>query len=475
MLMNPFRSGAGLAFALLAAVGSFAPRDARASLLDDLPAGTGYAAWELCSRTLVSGDDFARVRDLYTAPKVPPLPWIWQIDAVPGQQVAVDTWLPFLANRRVGLYRPGLGCTLVMPGASEAQIRAQPFKPVAAVPSSNSPWPEGDGPAQTSGLSPARAALLAKYDQLVLVTNPAGATAQQQIHTIALLVAQDGKLLHERYGHGYQREQPQLGWSMSKSLTALIAGLVHWDGKLQLDESVGLPQWAGTPKAAITWRQLLNMAPGLAWDEGYGGASDATEMLFSQADQARWAADRPLTSRPGTVFTYSTGFTNVAMLGLKQRLGGTHQAIYDYYQARLFAPLGIRGGVIEPDASGTPVGGARGLLRPLDWLRLGQLVADQGQWHGQALISPDYMAFMTAASPASPAYGGSIWRQPGLPADLRARLPSDLVWFAGHMGQYVVIVPSRRLVVLRMGVAFDNKDLARHQTFSLVADLLNTP
>jgi CubicO group peptidase (beta-lactamase class C family) len=459
---------------LLSAVLLAAPLAAQASLIDDLPAGTGYAAWEMCSRTLVSGDDLARVRDQYTAPKVSPLPWIWQVEAVPGQQVSVETWLPFLANRRVGVYRPGLGCTLTTPGVTEAQIRAQPFKPMAPVPSSNSPWPDGDGPAQTQGLSPARNALLAKYDRLVFADQE-GVPPKQQVHTIALLVAQDGKLLHEQYGHGYQREQPQLGWSMTKSLTALVAGLMHWDGKLQLDEAVGLTQWAGTPKAAITWRQLLNMAPGLAWDEGYGGASDATEMLFSQPDQGKWAAGRPLTSRPGTVFTYSTGTTNIAMLALKQRLGGTHQAIYDYYQGRLFAPLGIRGGVVEPDASGTPVGGARGLLRPLDWLRLGQLVADKGQWHGQALISPDYMAFMAAASPASAEYGGAVWRQPGLPADLRARLPADLVWFAGHMGQYVVIVPSRRLVVLRMGVAFDQKDAARHQVFSLVADLLNTP
>lgn len=474
-MLNILRPVARLgAFALLAVLAA-PPGVAHASLIDDLPAGTGYAAWELCSRTLGSGDDFERVRDRYTAPKVPPLPWLWQIEAVPGQQVAVETWVPFLKNRRVAVYRPGLGCTLVTPGSSEAQIRAQPFKPVAPVPSSTSPWPDGDGPAQAQGLSPARAALLARAGQLAFAPNPADAPAKQQVHTIALLVAQDGKLLHEQYGHGYQREQPQLGWSMTKSLTGLIAGLLHWDGKLQLDEPVGLRQWAGTPKAAITWRQLLNMSPGLAWDEGYGGASDVTEMLFSQPDQGNWAASRPLTSRPGTVFTYSTGSSNVAMLAFKQLAGGTHQAIHDYYQGRLFAPLGIRGGVIEPDVSGTPVGGARGLLRPLDWLRLGQLVADKGRWHGQSLISPDYMAFVLAASPAAAEYGGSVWRQPGLSADLRARLPADTVWFSGHMGQYVVIVPSRRLVVLRMGVAFDQKDSARHQVFSLVADLLNTP
>ena len=173
------------------------------------------------------------------------------------------------------------------------------------------------------------------------------------------------------------------------------------------------------------------------------------------------------------MFTYSTGFSNVAMLRMKQLLGGSHQALYDYYQGRLFAPLGIRSGVIEPDASGTPVGGARGLLRPVDWLRLGQLVAADGNWNGQALIAPEYIAFLRAASPADAGYGGSIWRQPTdrIAPNIRARLPKDLVFFAGHMGQFLIVVPSRGLLVLRMGVSFDEGG-AMDRTFELAADLL---
>ena len=169
---------------------------------------------------------------------------------------------------------------------------------------------------------------------------------------------------------------------MTKTVTAMLAGVFVRDGKIDIEAPVGLPRWQGTPKAAITWRQLLNMAPGLAWFEGYGGASDATEMLFSRADQGSWAADREQTSQPGTLFNYSTGFTNIAMLRMRQLAGGSHQAIYDLYQRELFAPLGIRRGVIEPDGTGTPVGGARGMLRPVDWLRLGQLLANDGTWNG---------------------------------------------------------------------------------------------
>lgn len=444
---------------------------ASASLIDDIPAGAGYAAWEMCTRAIASGDDYWRVRLQYTVPKVQPLPLIWNVAFTPGVKVAVQSFVPTLENLRVGIYRKGLGCTLVTPDTSEQSVKLQAFRPVGALPANASAWPTGEAAAQTSGLSPAQAAVLATGSKAMF--SETTQQANQKINTIALLVAQNGSLVYEKYATGYKREQPQLGWSMTKTLTSLVAGVMHTDGKFALDEPVGLQRWNGTAKAGITWRHLLNMAPGLAWTEGYEGASDATQMLFSQSDQGVWAADRPLTSAPGSIFSYSTGFANVAMYAMRQKLGGTHQGLYDYYQTRLFAPLGIRGGVVEPDASGTPVGGARGLLRPVDWLRLGQLVANHGQWKGQTLINGTYMDFFAAASPASAEYGGMVWRQPAkdIPDEVRARLPKDLLWFAGHMGQFTVVVPSRNLVVLRMGVAFD-KTLARNQTMALVADLL---
>jgi len=112
--------------------------------------------------------------------------------------------------------------------------------------------------------------------------------------------------------------------------------LVAQDGKLALDAPVGLAAWQGTNKAAITWRDLLNMAPGLAWTEGsYAiGDDDSTKILFSQEDQCAWAESKPLVVQPGTVFNYSTGFANLGMCRLKELAGGSHRQIYDYYQRR---------------------------------------------------------------------------------------------------------------------------------------------
>jgi CubicO group peptidase (beta-lactamase class C family) len=437
----------------------------------DIPAGTGYSAWELCTRSLQNREDFERVKTQYLAPKVRQLPTIWQIDYRPGRSVSVRTRLPMLAAPRTAAYRKGLGCTMLPPGVSEQALRAQVFRIEPDSRRELLVWPQGESPAEPEAASERERALLQRHAQRIF------AEPEQQRHqnTSALLVARGGHLIHEQYATGYTREQTALGWSMTKTLTSIIAGLFVREHRFTLDAPVGLAQWKGTPKAAITWRQLLNMAPGLAWDEGYGGASDATEMLFSQADQAAWAAARPLTSKPGSVFTYSTGFANIAMLGMRQLLGGAAQTIYDYYQQALFEPLGIRNGAIEPDASGTPVGGARGVLRPVDWLRLGQLLVNHGAWNGELLIAREYLDFMLAPSPANPAYGGFIWRASSnlIAPELRARLPKDLVWFAGYMGQIMIVVPSARLVVLRMGVTLDEAE-TRAEVFALAADLLSS-
>lgn len=420
--------------------------------IGDIPAGTGYAALDLCSRTEISGEAASHVLTHYIEPKVAPLPWFWQLTHEAGKRVSVSTWLPFLKHERVAIAREGLGCTVIAPGSTEAHVRAQPFKPAPPLAEDPQPWPLGEGAVESSLLD---AETIARIDEHALrLFGEEGREHSSYWNTTALLIARDGHLVYERYGQNYTRQQPQLGWSMTKTLTALIAGTLAARGSLSLDAPVGLPQWRDTPKAAITWRALLNMAPGLAWFEGYGGASDATTMLFSQPDQGAWAADRERTSKPGTVFTYSTGFTNIAMLRMRQLLGGTHQAIYDHYQNQLFAPLGIHNGVIEPDASGTPVGGARGHLRPVDWLRLGQLMEQGGAWQGAQIIPETWISFMTAASPADPGYGGSMWRPESshIAPAVRAKLPKDLVFFAGHQGQFVIVVPSQDLVVLRMGI-----------------------
>lgn len=434
-----------------------------------IKAGNGHAAQELCTRVYASGDWTARVRVEYVWPTIQPLGLVQAVDM--DWRNSVTAQLPVRPYySRIAIYRAGLGCTVVPPGTSVSAVRAQAFRPAATLPAIAAPWPAGENVAETGWLPAPVAETVARQGDRLFEETRLNPSLHQ--NTTAYLVAKDGHLVFERYAPGISRSQPQPGWSMTKSLTGLIAGLMATDGLIRLEDPVGLPQWTtDSQKARITWRHLLNNAPGLKWSEEYEGVSDTGEMLYSRPNQGNWAANRPWdpeAAAPGAKFNYSTGFVNIAMLRMKQLLGNEHQSLYDYYQRRLFAPLGIRHGVVEPDAGGTPVGGARGLLRPVDWLRLGQLVVQHGNWNGAQLISGDYMSNALASSPAAARYGFYIWRKTGNPAtevavfrDIAPRLPDDTIWFQGFMGQYVVMSPRHNLVVVRMGASHDKDETMR--------------
>lgn len=469
----PIRSSALAAITAVVAASLSAPSMAAPSmdlpsLIAALPAGTGYTSLDLCTRTNLSGDGFAHVRDDFVAPVVQPLPSLWWISNKPGIKVSTSAF--GILYPRIAAYRPGLGCTVVKNSLDEMRLRAQAFTPVSAGPASSQPWPQGDGPVEAHLLPDALRTAIDGHATTIFT--PANTDPAKRTHTFALLVARNGHLVYERYAPGYQRQQPQLGWSMTKSVTAILAGLMAQDGRLALDGPVGLKQWAGTDKEKISWRHLLNMAAGLKWDEtGATIPNDSYDMLFNTYDAAGYFSSKPVAYPPGTFFAYSTGASTLAMAALQEKLGGTHQQMYDYYQTRLFAPLGIQGGVIEPDYTGTPIGGARGVLRPVDWTRLGQLIANGGTWGGQRLMSSDWVDFMKAPSPANDAYAGSLWNRnwKGIPADIGARLPPDTVYFSGLLGQFVVIIPSRHLVVTHMGVSHDLQATSA-RLFGAIAD-----
>lgn len=433
---------------------------------NDIQSGTGYASLDICTRVQQSGDNYSRVVQLYTAPQVQTLPLVWTIDYRPSDKVTVGTILPVPGLGRTAVYRPGLGCTVVTPDTTEATVRAQALHPLTPPAPTAQPWPQGEGSAESGTLSAAQLNILNNYSKKFF-TDSVFQTTDKRLNSIAFLVAKNGHLVYERYASGYQRNQAQVSWSMTKSLTALVAGVMSGDNLLRVDDPVGLPQWQGTNKQDITWRQLLNMSSGLEWTESNTGYCDLTRTLFFEGDQGAAVARQPLVATPGTQFKYATGMPTLAMYRMKQLLGNSPQAIYNYYQQRLLLPLGIRNAVIETDASGTPVGGARGVLRPVDWLRLGQLMANDGQWNGTTIIPADYIHFMEQASPAKSSYGGQIWLvkpyliDKGFPASVISRIPDDTVMFNGLFGQYTMISPSKNLVLVRMGVAIDEQQSSR--------------
>lgn len=293
-------------------------------------------------------------------------------------------------------------------------------------------------------------------------------TAPDAGETRALLVFHDGKLIAERYGPGYDKNTRFISWSMAKSVTGVLIGMLVSDGRLRLDDAAPIPLWQrpGDPRGEITLRQLLQMRSGLrhveAGDPPY--QSDEVRMLFldGRDDMARYAEAQPLQYDAGQKWVYSTN-TAVILADLAARVlapAGTpdmrRRAVTDYLRTRLFEPAGMPSATPEFDAAGTMIGGSVIQATARDWAHFGEFLRHRGEAGGVQLVPRQWIDFMTAPSPREAQYGAQIWlnRKPtsGIASLFPDKGPADLFACEGHLGQYVLVSPSRRLVVVRLGM-----------------------
>ena len=285
--------------------------------------------------------------------------------------------------------------------------------------------------------------------------------------TRAVIVMQDGHVIAQRYGPGYHENTRFVSWSMAKSITGVMIGMLISDGRLRLDEPAPIPAWQrpGDPRGEITLRQLLQMRSGLRHAEASSPPykSDEVRMLFldGRDAMASYAEDQPLQYEPGRKWVYSTN-TSVILADLAARVltpapdpESRRRAVADYLRTRLFEPVGMRSMLPEFDASGTLIGGSliHGTAR--DWARFGEFLRNRGAVAGAQLVPRQWIDFMVTPSPREAQYGAQIWlnRKPtsGTPSLFPDRGPRDLFACLGHLGQFVLVSPSRRLVVVRLG------------------------
>jgi CubicO group peptidase (beta-lactamase class C family) len=302
--------------------------------------------------------------------------------------------------------------------------------------------------------------------------------AERRRRTRAILVAHDGRIIAEQYAPGFGKTTRFPGWSMTKSVINALIGVLVGEGRLSLDDRGLMPAWDGQdPRAAITLADLLRMRSGLAFSEVYEDlTSDVIEMLFNRADAAAFAASRRLDARPGTTWSYASGTTNI-LSAIARRIVG--EADYPSWPHRaLFEPLGMTSALVEPDASGTFVGSSFMLATARDWARFGQLYLQDGVWQGRRLLPSGWVDFSTRPTPQSPGliYGAHWWL--GLKPELgggsaaAARIPRDAFFAVGHEGQVLTVIPSRRLVVVRLGLSI-YIDAWNHASFlSQLVDLV---
>ncbi|WP_241241807.1 serine hydrolase domain-containing protein [Sphingobium algorifonticola] len=289
--------------------------------------------------------------------------------------------------------------------------------------------------------------------------------------TRALLVLHDGKIVAERYAPQFGPDTKQLSWSMAKTITAVLIGLMVSDGRLALDSPAPVPAWnqAGDPRGAITLRQLLTMSSGLAHAEsaedagGAIAATDTARMLFTDGagDMAGYAEAKPLAEHPGARFNYSSA-TSVILSDILTRMltdssdpETRRAAMMQFIEGRLKQPVGLGSLTPEFDARGTMIGGSIMHMTARDYAKFGEFLRTRGRANGRQILSQRWVDFMTSPSEREPAYGGHIWlnRDSENSALFQGIGPKSLFGCVGHNGQYILVSPRQRLTIVRLGVS----------------------
>jgi CubicO group peptidase (beta-lactamase class C family) len=406
--------------------------------------GSAYSAKIVCSNVFIAKRDAQEVLKIDVQAPGHPLLRLMKVsvDAAKGE---VEAGLLGLFGKNRAVHREGLGCANVTEGGRLAPMDA-PLTPAAPA-NVSALWPEGEAAAASQ--NPSIAAVL---------DDP----ALQGPGMRAIIAVQNGRIIGERYGKGFDAKTPLLGWSMTKTVNAAILGTLVRNGKLTLDKSDLFPGWAGDGRRAISVGELMGMSSGLAFNEEYGDVTDVTRMLFLEPDMANFALKKPLDAKSGLKFNYSSGTAVLLSRIWQNALGGNAGS---YPAKALFKPLGMASAVMEADASGTFAGSTYLYATGRDWARFGEFLRLDGVWNGQALLPPGFGAMMRESVAVSdtgfgPQYGkGQLWlrgpeagTQAGFDPDAGFDLPDDTFWMLGHDGQSTAIVPSKGLVVVRMGL-----------------------
>jgi CubicO group peptidase (beta-lactamase class C family) len=422
---------------------------------------SAYSAKIVCSNVFIAKRNADEVLKVDVQAPGHPLLRLMKV-SVDAAQGSVEAGLFGLFGKNSAVHRDGLGCTSVTEVGRIAPLDT-PAK-LAVIANVAALWPEGEAVAASQ--DPAVAAAL---------DDP----ALQGPGMRAIVVVQNGRIAGERYAPGFDAKTPLLGWSMTKTVNAAILGTLVRDGKLRLDQTGIFPAWAGDGRAEISVADLMSMSGGLVFNEDYGDVTDVTRMLFLEPDMAEFALRKPLEAKPGLKFSYSSG-TAVLLSRIWQNALGQNAGAYP--ASALFEPLGMKSAVLEADVSGTLAGSSHLYATGRDWARFGEFLRLDGVWNGKAVLPPGFVTMMrepvaVSDSGFGPEYGkGQIWlrgpeagTQPGFDPDAGFDLPGDTYWMLGHDGQSTAIIPSKGLVVVRLGLTPSKE---RYKPQSLVAALV---
>ena len=435
------------------------------------------AAHHLCAGTFVVGRDYQRTPQLVFEEDIERFPqyFAWQDDMewnVDLEQKNASVWGAGF-EKRTAQYNGDQGCTILPIGMDDVL-----FTPTAVerhIPDpATTPWPTGDvgAYARLEDVDPVK--LNDAFDWMM---------AQTENNTRAVVVAYRGKIVGERYAPGWTKNTPQISWSQGKSIASALTGILVRQGEFGLEDRAPVPEWhgEGDPRNAIAIKHLLRMSSGLDFiNDGIGRAeswlstNEHFRIYFDGLDVFEHAIDQPMDLEPDTEFRYR----NSDPLSLVRIARTTVEARGDdwltFPQRALFDRIGARNYLLEPDAWGNFIISGYDYGSAHDWIRFGLLHLWDGVWEGERILPEGWVEFISSPAPGArdQGYGGLFWLNLN---DSYDRLPSDAYSARGFMGQTTMIIPSRDMVVVRLGPSPSNARRYFNEFVGQVLDAIEQP
>ena len=349
-------------------------------------------------------------------------------------QKSVTTSL-FGLSKKTANYIPSIGCAIDFAGFDQrASLQTE------RTPASDAPWPAGDT------LGAADSGMEGLLEQLLATDNAAG------LNTRAFLVAHRGSVIAEAYGQGADADTPLLGWSMAKSLMAIMLANLEYRGVLDLNAPPEIELWHGDERSQIRISDMLTMTDGLAFSEEYNPGDDVTAMLFTEPSSSEFAMRKAALHAPGSRFNYSSGTANLLARIYFDKVGGK-QGNYDTYRESIHQSLAFQNAIFEVDASGVFIGSSYLYASARDWARIGQLMLNGGTINGARIMTDDWVGRATTANTSENqrAYGYQWWLNQGNEELRWSDIPADAYSAQGNRQQYLMVIPSLDLVIVRLG------------------------
>lgn len=342
---------------------------------------------------------------------------------------------------RTAFYREGLGSVLI---DDDFDTTLQVRVPVRSNPDNTTPYPYGNAEQKDSILENVN------YSKL---NNTVSNLFSNNTKTRAVVVLHKGQIIAEKYAPNFTKDSRILGWSMTKSITSTVFGIMQKQGMIHVNDKAPIESWISDERANITNNNLLQMNSGLEWLEDYNTISDVTKMLFLEKNMAKTQELKESIGKPNETWNYSSGTSNL-ISGIIRSKFKRHQAYLDYWYTQFIDKIGMNSMIVETDMWGNYVGSSYAWATPRDWAKFGQLYLNKGNWNGEQLFDPTWVDYITTPTNGSDGtYGGHFWlNAEGQFPDV----PKNMFYASGYQGQFVFIFPDQDLVVVRMGLAHIN-------------------